>query len=371
MVTQPIFNRPPVGPYFAQPNLTNTNKYQSAAAQGISISSQDVDGDINYCVDGLNALYAQLIGVTAGVIPGANSPGNIFKFPTTNGFGEITWQQVTSAYVANNGITIDKLQAATPGSLISWTFNNQPVLVAPGLSGYILQSNGPTAPPSFIQAPFLNKNGDKMLGYLGLYTTYAPDTINQFQNGTGDGASYGAYNVGLKMNYGLGFSNNDDVTVGYIDFRLGKISMAGGYWTKDADGVDTEGVILPATVNEMRTGTATNRLVTPANISAGPAAAKGHLIINGVTGAIINSSGGSWVFNRVNTGNYTITMPWTFGSATDYVIQATPTGNIGPVLVNPDVQTTNGFTLSVHLQNGSTGDAKLLYITIFDLTAPV
>lgn len=130
-------------------SLTNRSKFQSAEGRNASISSVDVDGDINYLIDATNALVDDITAVEAGNLQGADEPDNAGKLLTTDGNGDLGFTFITSDNIADNGIQLASLQQGTPGELISWDASNNPTTVGGGTANYALISKGAGQLPIF------------------------------------------------------------------------------------------------------------------------------------------------------------------------------------------------------------------------------
>lgn len=362
----PKYKRP-TGAYAGQANLPNRQKYQNDETNGVEISAEKVDGDINYVVDSLNALNDDVNTVAAAAIPGASVSTNINKFPVTDGAGTITWSQVTNAYVSNFTLGTDKLASQDAGSILSWDSAGLPVLIPAGSDGDVLVSQGGVDAPFFDSRPIFSKNGDTMLGALGLYSSQSG--TYQFADGTGDGASYGTYNITWKINNGVGLVNADDVQTGYIDFENGRISVADNYYLKNAGGSDTEGAVLPATSAEMVAASAANRAVTPANIADSPYALTHALLIDG-SATTLNSLGS--ISASGAAGVYAITFGTAFASANDYFVMATAQSSsaLNKFFVSTRSRATTGFTIDTSLDTGVVAAPQAVNILIFSTTKP-
>jgi hypothetical protein len=98
------FQRPNL-PYEAQ-SLKNSNRYQLLTRSGNRPPTDIMlDTDFDYIIDGMRKLDAAIVGVGAGILPGANDLNNKFKVPVTDGANHIGWTQITDAYIAPNSIT--------------------------------------------------------------------------------------------------------------------------------------------------------------------------------------------------------------------------------------------------------------------------
>ena len=383
-MTIPVQFQRPTFAYPGQANLTNTTKYQTASDTGAPISSVAVDGDFNYIIDSLNDLYTVFINATAGVIPGATTPSSSGKVPTTDGAGNITWTLVTSTLLAAASIGLTNFASQQGGSLISFQNDGGGVgsgpatLVAPGTAGQLLTSNGPGNAPSFQGSQFLPAGGGNMTGFLGL-ASFQNFGTNQFFIGNGNGASYATYNVGLNLVNGLGFINNTSGTsVGYMDFTIGKISMAAGYWQIDTNNnnQDTQCASLPANNTLMQAATSTTTCVTPANIQQSPFAAQGFCYISlGPSSATILSTAPNqvWSVSNVSTGITQINLPWTFTSVNDYLVFITVdagTSTTAGLYSNVINKTTSGFQVTLRAATGTPPNPSNINVIIFAKSNP-
>lgn len=91
------YQRPQI-PYTPFQILPFSNRYDLTASENQPISSFQLDGDMNYLIDSLNALYIVVQGIAAGILPGAFDPTNVNKFPVTDGDGDIFWTKITAGY---------------------------------------------------------------------------------------------------------------------------------------------------------------------------------------------------------------------------------------------------------------------------------
>lgn len=115
----PQYQRPDM-PYAAV-ILPNSDRYSKVADNNQSPSGQYLDGDFDYIIDSMNALYVIAIGIAAGILPGAINPVNINKFPITDGANPatISWSKIIADHFSANCIPTAALQVgcATEGVL--------------------------------------------------------------------------------------------------------------------------------------------------------------------------------------------------------------------------------------------------------------
>lgn len=103
------YKRPNI-PYNPPEVLVNSNRYELITEKGLAINPDIMDGEANYLIYAMNDLYLFAQGTAAGIVFGANSPDNQFKFPITNGANVISWTKVTESYYANESISTEKLK---------------------------------------------------------------------------------------------------------------------------------------------------------------------------------------------------------------------------------------------------------------------
>lgn len=129
------YKRPPL-PYTPPEVLPYNDRYALIAEENQPIGSKELDGEMNYVIACLNALFVFIGTVAAGNLPGAGEETNVNKFPVTDGDNNITWSKilethfsnqciptealkpgcVTTGVIGNGSITADKLQAGAPNN---------------------------------------------------------------------------------------------------------------------------------------------------------------------------------------------------------------------------------------------------------------
>lgn len=106
------YKRPQI-PYDSAESLPYNNRYDLIAANNQPPTAQQLDGDLNYLIDAANDLYGLIERLTVGVLPGANDPTNVNKFPTTDGNEDdptISWTLVQDQNIDDGAISTDKIQ---------------------------------------------------------------------------------------------------------------------------------------------------------------------------------------------------------------------------------------------------------------------
>jgi microcystin-dependent protein len=136
----------PSGRFDGDSSLRNRKLFQSAIKQ--AISAVDVDSNFNYLIDACNKLDDSIQTVALSGIPGAKEPSNNGKFLTTDG-NNVAFTFVEAGNIANNAVTLPKLQIGNVGELISWDSTQQPITVAKGTENHVLTANAAGIPPEF------------------------------------------------------------------------------------------------------------------------------------------------------------------------------------------------------------------------------
>ena len=172
-----FFNRP-TSSYTGEAGLTNRTKYQddSAASPRVPISSQKMDGDLNYLVDAVNTLYdtavsgslpdgsvtnAKLRDSTGLSVIGrtANSTGDpadiiaasdgevLRRSGTSIGFGQIATGgivdlAITTAKIADTNVTFAKIQNVNTSTLLGRSTSGAGAVESLTLGGALSISSG-------------------------------------------------------------------------------------------------------------------------------------------------------------------------------------------------------------------------------------
>ena len=143
---------------------------------------------------------------------------------------------VTTAKVADNAITLDKMAGGVDGNIISYDASGDPVAVVTGSSGQILTSAGAGAPPTFADAA----GGGKLLAMFHSTASFGSTTISTSQNTWTDTAvtlTFTPTSTASKfiVYYGLGTSIQDAGTDGGFGRRIKKVQGATTYPTNLQD----------------------------------------------------------------------------------------------------------------------------------------
>lgn len=107
------YQRPEIPYNSPNPGLPSNDRYQGVANNNQSPSGEQLDGDFNYIIDSMNALYLFAEGQAAGILFGADNPENVYKFPVTDGDNHISWTKITANYFSNNSVPAEALQAGS------------------------------------------------------------------------------------------------------------------------------------------------------------------------------------------------------------------------------------------------------------------
>lgn len=230
----------PVGAYAGETGLANRTKYQddAAAVPKRAISSSKMDGDLNYLVDALNTLDADLVDASlSGAVPGQT--GHAGQFLTTDG-SSLSWTAVDGDNLADGSVTSAKLATGTANRLMGYDGSGAVGEVVAG-SGLSLASGtlsvNVVGTPSGVVAPFAGAAAPSgwLLcdGAAVSRTTYAAlFTVVGTQYGSGDGSStFNLPDLRGRSVFGLdnmGGSAASRVTSGISGIAATTLGAAGG-----------------------------------------------------------------------------------------------------------------------------------------------
>ena len=99
--------------------MPNNTRYQILTQNHQPPTADMLDGEMNYCIDSMNALDKSIQAVVAGNIDGSDNPDNRNKVLKTDGAGNLSWVQAGEEQLLNQGVTTPKLRdrSVTTGKL--------------------------------------------------------------------------------------------------------------------------------------------------------------------------------------------------------------------------------------------------------------
>jgi len=193
-----------------------------------------------------------------------NTPGNSGQALYTSGSG-VYWANVTSIAGTNtqiqfndsgfangvSGLTFNKVTGAL--SVASTINIGTGSISGTNYSGTALNANNLGGVDGVLYARLASPT---FTGTIGLPTSGG---TNEIKAGTGDGASFAAYNLTIRSHWGIGFRDflDNNTVKAYIDCRTGAIGLSGGLGVGQA---------APANNGEIR---ATNIITTSSTITNG------------------------------------------------------------------------------------------------------
>lgn len=192
---------------------------------------------------------------------------------------------ITTAKLADDNVTNDKLAGGTAGSIRSYDVNGHPTDIAPGTTGYLLQSNGAGAEPSWVPINTTISNVD--IGQIngdsandGTLVTYGgtvyrhktlfegtPITITGGNHSEAHGltAPDGGSTVPLvrwvivNINSEHGFVADDEIPIEFVTFSSGVVLWTATAWVDSTDvNVSIKSGLTAMTVGLSGTGTTLN-----------------------------------------------------------------------------------------------------------------
>lgn len=217
-------------PFDGSGNFSRTYNWEQDRDNGIRILAQRMDGEFDNFAGGLNQTFLR-----NGIVP-MSAPLNM---------GQNSIVGLAAGSLGNLGLRFGD----DPGSGLYLNGIGKPTLATGGINVLEVNNAGAVVTGTLSSTGMLSENGSRVwtaatlnpgnyaqLGgatFTGLVkstnTIWAPEfkidtpygSVNNLQQGTGDGASYTLYNIALNAWYGLGMKTYDGSVNGFYDARAG------------------------------------------------------------------------------------------------------------------------------------------------------
>jgi hypothetical protein len=313
------FQRPNL-PYEAQ-SLPNAKRYQLLTRSGNRPPTDIMlDTDFDYIIDGMRDLDLAIVGVGAGILPGAGDINNVFKLPVTDGASHIGWVKITDNYIGPHSITNLSImpQTITATEIQDGTITSDKI--ADGAVG-TPELDGGSVTTGKIAA--LAVTNTELAANAVTADKLAADSVTTIKildaNVTADKLAADSVTTIKILNANVTtdkLAANAVTEAKILDANVttGKLAANAVTAAKIANDTITFTQInssFTATQAQQQAASSSSVYVSPARQQYHPSAVKARVLFNGSNGTIIDAYNVSLV-TRVSSGKYRITFPVAF-----------------------------------------------------------